>query len=86
MHKVKIIAILNKYSPVNVILSRRACKIKMMTNLNHSVVYETSNLASTKSIRAYLTLPLWLVKLVLTAPAVVLKNEICDLQMRPDSS
>ena len=47
VHKVKVIAILDTGSPVNVILSRLARKIKMAPDLNHSVVYGTAGLAST---------------------------------------
>ena len=79
VHKVKVVAILDTGSPVNVISSRLARKIKMAPDLDHAVVYGTAGTASTKSIGAYLALPLRFGKLVLTAPAVVLENEGYDL-------
>lgn len=71
--------ILDTGSPVNVTSSRFARKIKMYPNLDHAVVYDTAGTASTKSIGAYSALPLRFGKLVLTAPAVVLKIKDYDL-------
>lgn len=51
----------------------------MAPDLDHAVVYGTAVTASTKSIGAYLALPLQFRKLVLTAPAVVLENKRYDL-------
>lgn len=72
MHKVKDIAIIDTVSPFNDISSLLACKIKLAPNINHYVVYETSGLASTKSIIEYLALPLRFEKLVFKALVVVL--------------
>ena len=79
VHKVKVVAILDTGSPVNVISSRLARKIKMAPDVDHSVVYGTAGMASTRLVGAYLALPLWFGKLVLTAPAVVLENESYNL-------
>lgn len=79
VHKVKFVSIPNTGYPVNIILSLIARKIKTTTNLNHSVVYGTAGLSITKSIVAYLSLVLLFGKLVLTVPAVVLENDLCNL-------
>lgn len=52
------IAIFDDGSPVNVISFLLAWKIKMTPTLDHAVVYGTAGMASTKSIVAYLALPL----------------------------
>lgn len=67
--------IINTGSPVKVISSHLARKIKMAPDLNHSVVYGTAGMASTKSIGAHSALPLRFRNLFLTSPAVVLENE-----------
>ena len=72
VHKVKVIAILDTGSPVNVISSKLARCIKLAPDLDHCLIYGTASMASTKSLGAYLALPLRFGKLVLTAHAIVL--------------
>lgn len=79
VHKVEFLAIPDTRSPVNIISSHLVMKINMTPNFNHAVVYSMAGLTRTKSIGAYLALPLCFGKIVLTAPAVVLNNEGYDL-------
>lgn len=72
VHNVKGIAILNTGSMVNGFLSQLAQNIKMAPNLNHSVVYCTAGMPSTKLIGAYLALLLSSEKLLLTFTTVLL--------------
>lgn len=78
IHKVKAVAILKTGSIVNVIVSRFACKIKMVPYLNHVVVYGTVCTASTELITAYSAPPTFQ-QACATAPAVVLENEQYNL-------
>lgn len=79
VHKVKVIAILDTGSPVNVISSKLSRKIKMAPDVNHTTTYGTAGVASARALGAYSALPLRFGKLVLTAPAIVLENESYDL-------
>lgn len=73
VYRIKVVAILDTGSPVNVISSRLARKIKIVSNLDHSVVYVTAVMASNKLIEAY-SIPSSMSKRFLTAPDVVLQN------------
>lgn len=53
VHKVKVIAILDTGSHVNVISSRFFRKIKMAPDSDHSVFYGTAGLAGTQSVGVY---------------------------------
>lgn len=75
IHKVKVVAILDSSSPVNAISYLLAHKIKMASVLDYLVVYRTKGLSSKRSIETYLAFHLRVEKLVLTAPAVVLKKQ-----------
>lgn len=79
VHKLKVVAIIDIESPVNVISSRLSQKIKKSTDLNHLVAYGTAGIAITCSIGAYYTLSLRFRKLVFTAPSVVLESKIYNL-------
>lgn len=81
-HKFKVVPSLDMGSPVNFVLSWLVHKITIAPDLNHAVVYGTTGTDSTKSSGAYLALPLRFGKLVLTAPAVVIENQVYDIMIR----
>ncbi|KAJ9076856.1 hypothetical protein DSO57_1022299, partial [Entomophthora muscae] len=78
MHKVKVLAILDTCSPVNVVSTQLMRKLKMTPDVDYFILYETCRTSSTQSIGAYYSLPLRFGKLVLTAPAIVLENKNYD--------
>ena len=79
VQKVKIRAILDTGSPVNVVYSKLMKKLKLAPELTYNQSYETAGLSTTWAIGAYLALPLCFGKLLLSSPAVVLENESYDL-------
>ena len=79
VQKVKIKAILDTGSPVNVVSSKRMKKLKLAPDLAYTQSYGTAELSTTRAIGAYSALPLRFGNLLLAAPAVVLKNETYNL-------
>ncbi|KAJ9078420.1 hypothetical protein DSO57_1006832 [Entomophthora muscae] len=56
-------------------------KLKLDPDLNYHQSYGMAGLSMTCAIGAYSALPMWFGKLLLAAPAVVLKNESFDLSV-----
>ncbi|KAJ9058792.1 hypothetical protein DSO57_1008602 [Entomophthora muscae] len=79
LQKVKIKAILDNGSPVNVVSYKLMKKLKLAPDLTYNQSYGTSGLSTTCAIRAYSALSLRFGKLLLSSPAVFLENESCDL-------
>ncbi|KAJ9084038.1 hypothetical protein DSO57_1028242 [Entomophthora muscae] len=79
IQKVKIKAVLDTGSPVNVVSSKLVKKLKLTPNLNYHQLYGTTGLSMTCTIGAYSALPMWFGKLLLAAPAVILENESYNL-------
>ncbi|KAJ9086794.1 hypothetical protein DSO57_1000418 [Entomophthora muscae] len=74
IQKVEIKAVLDTGTPVNSISSKPVKKLKLAPNLNFHQLYGTTGLSMTCVIGAYSFLPMRFGKLLLAAPAVVLKN------------
>ena len=79
IQKVKIKAVLDTGSPVNVVSSKLMRRLRLAPDLNYDQVYGTAGLASTRAMGAYSALPMRFGKLLVTAPAVVLENESYDM-------
>ncbi|KAJ9071815.1 hypothetical protein DSO57_1033320 [Entomophthora muscae] len=79
IQKVKIKAILDMGSPVNVVSLKLVKKLKLAPSLNYHQLYITSGLSMTCAIGAYSSLPMQFGKLLLAVPAIVLENESYDL-------
>ena len=62
-------------SLVNVVSTKLLQKIKLCPDLNHTQVYGTAGVASTKALGAYSALSMRFGKLLLMAPMVVLENK-----------
>ena len=70
--KVRIRAVLDTDSPVNVVSSKIMRKLKLAPYLNYNQSYGTNRTASTKALGAYSALPMRFCKLLITAQAIVL--------------
>ena len=79
IQKVKIKAILDTGSPVNVVSSKLMKKLKLAPDLAYTQSYGTAGLSTTCAIGAYSALLLRFGKLLLASPAVVLKNGTYNL-------
>lgn len=79
VHKVKVLAVLDTGSPVNVVSSKLTRNLNLAQDLTYSQSYGTARPASTKAIGAYSSLPMRFEKLVITAPDIVLKNDSYNL-------
>ncbi|KAJ9080906.1 hypothetical protein DSO57_1019987 [Entomophthora muscae] len=79
IQKVKIKAILDMGSPVNVVSSKLMKKLKLAPDLNYTQLYGTAGMAQTQAIGAYSSLPMRFGKLLIASPAVVLENKSYDL-------
>ena len=58
VHKIKVIAIIDSGSPVNVISSKLSRRIKMAPDVAYNVTYGTTGMNSVQALGAYLALPL----------------------------
>lgn len=79
VNKVKVIAIVDTRSPVNVVSTKLVQKIKLAPDLTHSDSYGTAGLAPTTAMGAYSAIPLRFGKFIVTAPAIVLPSNSYDL-------
>ncbi|KAJ9068807.1 hypothetical protein DSO57_1024996 [Entomophthora muscae] len=79
IQKVKIKAILDMSSPVNMVSSKLMKKLKLAPDLKYTQLYGTAGMAQTRAIGAYSALPMRFGKLLITSPAVVLENKSYDL-------
>ncbi|KAJ9074753.1 hypothetical protein DSO57_1003407 [Entomophthora muscae] len=79
IQKVKIKAVLDTGSPVNVVSSKLVKKLKLAPDLNYHQLYGTAGLIMTCAIGAYYALPMQFGQLLLAVPAVVLENKSYDL-------
>ncbi|KAI0219504.1 hypothetical protein L0F63_007512 [Massospora cicadina] len=70
VHKVRVMAILDTGSPVNVISSQLIKKIKLVPDLDYIKEFGTAGPNNTRALSAYSSLPIHVGKLILSAPAV----------------
>ncbi|KAJ9065114.1 hypothetical protein DSO57_1023214 [Entomophthora muscae] len=77
--KVKIKAILDTGSPVNVVSSKLMKKLKLVPDLNYTQLYGTVGMAQAQAIGAYSALSMRFGKLLIASPAAVLENKSYDL-------
>lgn len=82
VQKTKVKAFIKTVSPVNDILSKLMRRLNLAPNLNFDKVHSIAGTASTRPLGAYLALPMPFLKLLPTAPAVVLENERYDMLIR----
>ncbi|KAJ9063881.1 hypothetical protein DSO57_1036305 [Entomophthora muscae] len=70
----KVRAILDSGAPGNIVSTRLAKKLKLALDLDYKEKFSTTCLDKIKALGAYSSLLLWLCKLVVTAPDIVLCN------------
>ncbi|KAJ9078891.1 hypothetical protein DSO57_1002127 [Entomophthora muscae] len=80
-HKLWVRAILYSGAPGNVVLTRLFKKLKLAPELDYNEEFGTAGPDNTKALGAYLSLPLSFGKLVVTTPAIVLRNGIYDISI-----
>ncbi|KAJ9055018.1 hypothetical protein DSO57_1008361 [Entomophthora muscae] len=78
----KVRAILDSGAPGNIVSTRLVKKLKLEPDLDYNKEFETAGPDRKKTLETYLFLPLCFGKLVVTAPAIVLRNESYDILIR----
>ncbi|KAJ9078388.1 hypothetical protein DSO57_1007104 [Entomophthora muscae] len=78
-HKLRGRAILDSGAPGNNVSTRLVKKLKLAPDLDYNEEFGTTEPEKTKTLGAYSSLPLCFGKLVVTAPAIVLRNESYDI-------
>ena len=83
VNKVAVRAIVNSGAPGNTILTKLVKKLGLMPDNAHKLVFGTAGPASTISLGAYGALPLCFGSLQVSAPAIILENQIMIFLLAP---
>ncbi|KAJ9064488.1 hypothetical protein DSO57_1030110 [Entomophthora muscae] len=79
VHKLWVRAILDSGAPGNIVSTRLVKKLKLAPDLDYNEEFGTAGPDKTKALGAYSSLPLFFGKLMVTAPAIVLRNKSYDI-------